>query len=829
MQNYEKLGVFYLGRELDPATGDKRDDLVLYNSKDLTTHAMIVGMTGSGKTGLALAMIEEAAIDGIPSLLIDPKGDLGNLLLQFPNLAAGDFAPWIDAEEAQRKGISPDELAARTASTWKKGLASWDQDGDRIRRLLDAADLAIYTPGNAAGRPLRILRSFAAPPPELVQDASALRDHVMFAVSGLLGLIGISGDPLQCREHILISSILDHTWRSGQDLELEDLIRSVQKPPFEQVGVFDLETFYPARDRLKLAMSLNHLLASPGFSAWREGEPLDIDRLLYTPSGKPRCSVLSIAHLGDAERMFFVTALLNETIAWMRRQSGTTSLRAMLYMDEIFGFFPPTANPPSKEPMLTLLKQARAFGLGIVLSTQNPVDLDYKGLGNCGTWFLGRLQTERDKQRVLDGLEGVAAGADATFDRGQTERLLAQLGSRVFLMRNVHDNQPTLFETRWVMSYMRGPLTLPQIRQLCPPAPAEASPAAPAAPAAAPQAEPPAAAAQAPQWTPGTTPPPAAAIPVPEAPAAPAVAPAVTPTASRPALPADLPEFFLTRTSAYQSLPLQPKAVGSARLHFVNARSKTDTWITRSFLAPIIATGEVLWEEAELTDDLRDRLQSAPPAGATFGSLPPAAIHPRTLANWRKLFAAYLYQDQSLKLLHCPATKLVSNPDETEGEFRSRAAFAQREQRDERVEKVKASYALKIQRLEDQLRRANERVERTKAQATQHRVNTALSFGATILGALVGKRGSVGTVSRATTAMRGASRIGKAQGDVARADESAEVLQERLNNLNREFEDELDKLRVAIDSADLELEEIMIRPRKTDITITTRGLCWSSP
>ena len=375
MQDFEKLGVFYLGKEYDTGADAASDSLILYDAKDLTTHAMIVGMTGSGKTVLALALLEEAAIDGIPSILIDPKGDLGNLLLQFPDLAPSNFRPWIDESEAARKGMTPDEFAAKTARDWKSGLAAWGQDGERIRRLKNSVNMAVYTPGNAAGRPLQILRTLAAPSPAVAQDSAALRDRIISAVSGLLGLLGIAADPLQSPEHILLSNILDHAWRNARDIDLPQLIAEVQKPPFNKIGVFDLDSFYPAKDRMRLAMTLNNLLASPGFSAWLEGEPLDIQRLLYTPEGKPRVSVLYIAHLSDAERMFFVTILLNEMLAWMRAQSGTGSLRALLYMDEIFGYFP--LGQSRAAPMLTLLKQARAFGLRVALSTQNRLT-DYK-------------------------------------------------------------------------------------------------------------------------------------------------------------------------------------------------------------------------------------------------------------------------------------------------------------------------------------------------------------------------------------------------------------------------------------------------------------------
>ncbi len=393
MHDFEKLGLFYLGKTYDVKDRKVTSELVLYESKHLTTHAVCVGMTGSGKTGLGIGLLEEAAIDGIPVIAIDPKGDLSNLLLGFPELRPEDFLPWVDADEAGRRGQTVEQFAAKTADQWKEGLAAWGEDGARIARMRDAVDLAIYTPGSSAGLSLTVLRSFDAPPPALVSQTELYRERIASAVSGLLALLGITADPISSREHILLSNILDQAWRTGQDLDMASLIHAVQSPALQKVGVMDIETFFPAKDRFALAMKINNLLASPGFAGWLEGDALDVGSLLYTPDGKPKLSVVSIAHLSDNERMFFITILLNEVLAWVRTQPGTSSLRAVLYMDEIFGYFPPTANPPSKMPMLTLLKQARAFGLGVVLATQNPVDLDYKGLSNAGTWFLGRLQT----------------------------------------------------------------------------------------------------------------------------------------------------------------------------------------------------------------------------------------------------------------------------------------------------------------------------------------------------------------------------------------------------------------------------------------------------
>ncbi|HSG70368.1 MAG TPA: DUF87 domain-containing protein, partial [Planctomycetaceae bacterium] len=469
LPNYEKLGAFYLGKKYDLDADKVSDDLILYDSKDLTTHAVCVGMTGSGKTGLCLTLLEEAAIDSIPVIAIDPKGDLGNIFLTFPELKPKDFRPWVDESEAARAGLSADEFAEKTAQLWKDGLAAWGQAPARIKRFRDAVDMALYTPGSSSGLPLTVLKSFNAPPQKILEDTDAFRERVSSAASGILALIGIEADPVRSREHILIANILQTAWQTGRDLDIASLIREIQNPPFNAVGILDLETFYPPKDRTDLAMTLNNLLASPSFASWLEGEPLDIKRLLYTQEGKPRLSVISIAHLSDPERMFFVTILLNEVLSWIRTQPGTSSLRAILYMDEVFGYFPPTKNPPSKTPMLTLLKQARAYGLGVVLATQNPVDLDYKGLSNTGTWFLGRLQTERDKARVLEGLEGASAEAGKSFNRQEMEATLAGLGQRVFLMNNVHENEHVTFQTRWALSYLRGPLTRQQIKTLMDP------------------------------------------------------------------------------------------------------------------------------------------------------------------------------------------------------------------------------------------------------------------------------------------------------------------------------------------------------------------------
>jgi phage host-nuclease inhibitor protein Gam len=797
VQNYEKLGAFYLGKLYDLAAGKVRDELLLYDAKDLTTHAVCVGMTGSGKTGLCLTLLEEAAIDGIGVIAIDPKGDVGNLCLAFPDLAPGDFEPWIDEGEAQRKGRTVAEHAAKTAALWRDGLGQWAQDGARVARFRNAADVAIYTPGSNAGLQVTVLRSFAAPPAEMLEDADALRERVLSAVSGLLALLGIDADPIRSREHILLSNLLERAWRDGRDLGIADLIREIQKPPFQRVGVLDLESFYPEKDRFGLAMTLNNLLASPGFAPWLEGEPLDVARLLWTPEGRPRISIMSIAHLPEAQRMFFVTILLNEVIAWMRSQPGTSSLRALLYMDEVFGFFPPTANPPAKTPMLTLLKQARAYGLGCVLATQNPVDLDYKGLSNAGTWFLGRLQTERDKLRVLEGLEGASAAAGSQFDRGRMEATLAGLGSRVFLMNNVHEDQPALFQTRWALSYLRGPLTRAQIGTLM--KDRKASTTAPA-----------------PRQAAAAAPPPAPAE-------------VETAAAQRPMLPPEIAQVTAAVRGALRAgdrLVYRGELLGTADLHYVSKRDGLDAWREVTLRAPLTDEGDV-WERAEPVPDGGLEFAGEPDPRGSFADLPASATRKTSARKWESELKNHLYRTQELAVWWCKALDATSKPGESEGDFRVRLAHAAREARDKAVAELRNDYAPKLKRLDERIRSAGQKVEREKSQYRAQKTQTVISFGATLLGALFGRKAaSAGNVGRATTTLRGASRAAREHGDVQRAEEDVAALQREVEDLEKEFEQRAAEVQAshAIDA--IEVESSAVAPRKSDISIERIALLW---
>jgi len=791
--DFEKLGVFYLGRLYDLKTKKGREALFLYDSKDLVTHAVCVGMTGSGKTGLCISLLEEAAIDGIPAIVIDPKGDLGNLMLTFPDLKGEDFVPWINLDEAQQKGISPEEYARQQAALWQKGLADWGQDQGRIRRFREAVDIAIYTPGSAAGLPVSVLSSFAKP--QAIEDPDVLQEYITNTTTSLLSLLGIQADPIRSKEHILIANILSTGWAKGQGLDMPELIHLIQNPPLTKVGVFDLESFYPSKERYELAMNLNNLLASPGFQTWMEGDPFDIRRFLYTPEGKPRIAIFSIAHLNDHERMFFVSFLLNQILGWMRILPGTTSLRAMVYMDEIFGYFPPVANPPSKQPLLTLLKQARAFGIGLVLATQNPVDLDYKGLSNAGTWFIGRLQTERDKERVLEGLEGAAAGTGKSFGRADMDKIISGLGKRVFLVNNVHEDRPEVFETRWALSYLAGPLTRNQIKLLMDPARQTVAPLAPE----------PSPAVQEERREEGKF------------------------QVRQPALPPEIPQYFLPvrgRQPGGGSLIYLPAVFGEAEVRFSDAKKGFESMRIVPVLTPVEdAAIPVNWDEGEEAGLAGRDLESAPFANSEFGELPAVAAKPKSYEEWRKDFAAWLYRAQSLEAFHSPGLRVFSQPNESEGEFRIRLQQASREQRDLMIEGLRKKYSPKITGLQERIRRAEQALARESEQVKHQGVQTVISIGATLLGAFLGRK-TVGTstLGRATTAARGAGRVLKERQDVRRAQENVEALQQQLADLEAEFKAEAGS--AALPGAEA-IQTITVKPTKQNISVKVVVLAWA--
>jgi len=782
LPDFEKLGSFYLGKRQDTDAGSLTDELVLYDSKDLTTHAVIIGMTGSGKTGLGIGLLEEAALDHIPVIAIDPKGDMGNLLLTFPKLAAGDFRPWVNPRSAADQGQTVDEYAAAQAALWKKGLGEWGQTGERIAQLRSATDMAIYTPGSNSGLPISVLKSFAAPEPALMNDVDLYRERVQATATGILTLLGIDADPVASREHILVSRLLDHAWQDGRELDVAGLIAAIQNPPFTTIGVMSLDAFFPEKDRFALAMRLNNLLAAPGFEAWMQGAPLSAKNLLYTAEGKPRISVLSIAHLDDPSRMFFVSMLLNEIIAWMRAQPGTSSLRAILYMDEIFGFMPPVANPPTKSLFLTLLKQARAYGLGLVLATQNPVDLDYKGLSNTGTWFIGRLQTERDKARVMEGLEGASQGS---FDKQQMERTLAGLGKRRFLLHNVHEDEPVVFGTRWVMSYLAGPLTRDHIRTLM--ADARTLPATTAAGAAKPKRN---------------------------------------RSADAPALPPSIDQYFVP--AAADDVTYFPRLVAGADLVFSNARYQVES--ERSILYTVeIEDGPVAvdWDGAEPLSMAIDALGDSGVPGASFSELPGPAASAKQYASWQREFKRWVRQNETVTLYRNKRFRLTSAPGESEGDFRVRLQDLASEQRDQEIAKLRKRYASKATTLENRLMRAEQAIAREQEQVSKKTLDTAVSIGTAILGAVLGrKRLSTTSASRVGSAIKTAGSARKEAADVARAKQTADKVRTELEALNAELEKEVAALDTAFDAQAEELEEIVVRAKATDVHIPMVALAW---
>lgn len=790
-EQYEKLAAFYLGKSYDLGSSSVGEDLVMYDSKDLCTHAVLVGMTGSGKTGLGITLIEEAALDGIPALVVDPKGDMANLLLNFPELQPQDFRPWINVDDAERQGKTADEFAEDQATTWRKGLAAWGQGTERIRKLGESAEFTVYTPGSDAGIPISILSSFAAPPKSMLADRDMMRDRVSSTATSILSLLGIDADPVRSREHILLTNILDQAWRDGQSLDLGAIIRLVQTPPFTQVGVMDLDSFYPSKDRFELAMSINNLLASPGFSAWMRGEPLNIHSLLYGEGGKPRISIFSIAHLSDSERMFFVTLLLNQTISWMRSRSGTSSLRALLYIDEIFGYMPPVSEPPTKKPLLTLLKQARAFGIGLVLATQNPVDLDYKGLSNTGTWFIGRLQTERDKQRVLDGLEGASNEAGDAFDRNSISEILSNVGKRVFLMHNVHEDGPAIFHTRWALSYLSGPMTRDAIKKLMEGRSASST-ASPPQPSTAKLAS----------------------------------------ASSRPVLPPDITQVFLPiqRLTRDSTVVYRPCLLAVTKVHFVDTRKGLAADEERTLLIPFEDQRHSIdWDEAEELALFADDLVREPQdASAGFAGLASDATRSSNYSQWKKALEDHLYRTRRYLLFKSPTLQEISLPGESETDFRIRLSDKAHELRDDALQKLRKKYANRIRRLEERIEKAEIKVEKERQEAEGAKLQTAISFGATILSAVLGRKTfSAGNIGRATSAARGYGRQQKQASDVSRA--QAEVLryERELRDMEEEIQSEEDLIVEKYDPQLEELEELPLKPRKTDIDIRTFALGWA--
>jgi hypothetical protein len=832
----ERLGSFFLGAEYDLSAGTRLENPVHYDARDLTTHAVCVGMTGSGKTGLCIGLLEEAALDQIPTLLIDPKGDMTNLLLQFPDLLPENFQPWINADDARRKGKSVEEFSASTAELWKNGLADWGIGSERIRLLQESADFTIYTPGSDAGVPVSILGSLKAPDLDFEEYAETIRERISGTVSALLGLAGIKADPVRSRESILLAGIFEHFWKAKQDLDLTMLIMSVQKPPMRQIGVFDIDTFFPEKERFELAMAFNTILASPTFQSWLTGDPLDIGMMLYTPEGKPRHSIFYLAHLSDSERMFFVTLLLENVLTWVRSQAGTSSLRALLYFDEVFGFLPPVAEPSSKRPLLTLLKQARAFGLGCVLVTQNPVDLDYKGLTNTGTWFIGKLQAERDKERVLEGLKSAIAAAGGGSSSVDYDQLISQLGNRVFLMHNVHEDRPVVFQTRWAMSYLSGPLTRPQIqilmkerkkngvRAMASPKPIREQSFDISDSAAANQ-----------RSFGSSSPSSETAVPYGFNEKAPALDPAV----KQVYLPA-----MLTVDSALQELARQkgmlpqvlqkqlvyePAVIGAASVVFSDRKLEINEQeeILMAFQSFSNAVLKTDWGKAVRLSVSPDRLESSPEVavdgrGSFFAPVPEQANNPKELNAFGKELADWLYYNSRRRVASHKELALFQHSSEDERDFRIRLQQAARERRDAEVDLLEKKFQPRIEKLQDRIRLEEQDLARDEAEHQSRKTQELVGIGETVLGFFMGRKSS-----RSISSALGKRRMtASALSDVEESKDVIENLQQDIAECNSEMQSMVNEITGKWEQLDKGLGIEEIAPRRSDINVHFIALGW---
>jgi hypothetical protein len=824
----ETNGKYYLGRVFDPQQTKTTDQPLLYEPTDLTTHAVVVGMTGSGKTGLCIDLLEEAALNHIPALMIDPKGDMTNTLLHFPSLLPQDFQPWVNPDQARRAGKSLEQASAEAAQLWKQGLTDWGIDQARLQELTNSAQFAVFTPGSDAGIPINILASLKSPSIAWEANKETLRERISGTVTALLGLVGMQNiDPVRSREHILLANIFENAWSQGKDLDLGELILQTQRPPFPKLGVFEVNTFFPEKDRVELAMLLNNILAAPAFQVWIEGQPLDIPSLLYTPDGKPRHSVFYVAHLSDSERMFFVTLLYSAVETWMRSQTGTTGLRALVYFDEIYGYLPPVANPPSKQPMLRMLKQARAFGVGQVLVTQNPVDLDYKALSNAGTWMIGKLQTDQDKQRLLDGLESAMAGS---LDRSEYDRLISTLGKRVFLLHNVNAKAHAIFQTRWAMNYLTGPLTRFQIPDLNKLAGATLQPAV-----------------QAPLGSQLVTAGSPSAMPVqsqsfiPPAPSASTTGtPPVAFSSTRPTIPAGIAEYFLpnnlTFTQAFkaagkeypteafsQGLIYRPVILSQAsvRIYSLKYRLDMDMYKTALVTNPD-RRGIVRWDNY-LTDPIDpSRLDQAPDPRARFAALEAPLDDVRVMNALQKDFIEWVYHTTQVTVRGNETLKLYAGPETTEGEFRTQCSEAARQIRETELKKVSSSYDNKLRSLNDKLDREERELEQDKAELSSRNLETGVNVAETVFG-LLGK----GRKRAISTSISKARMASQAKSDVKESVDAIKNYKDQIATLEDEKETALQAVNEKWGEVANQIVEIPITLQKKDILVDYFGVAWT--
>lgn len=773
---YEKMGLFYLGKNSED------DTLTLYKSNHLTTHAMIIGMTGSGKTGLGIGLIEEAGIDNIPSIIIDPKGDMGNLCLAFPKLDAKEFEPWMDSSDAANKGKTVSELASDTADMYRTGLSSFEQDASRVEKFAKI-EKTIYTPGSSAGVGVNILGSFEAPSKEILEDSDTFSSLINSTVSSLLALVSIDADPINSKEHLLLSNIFYYYYSREISLTLEDIIGHVASPPFEKIGMLSLTTFYNQNDRMKLAMALNGVISSVTFSSWIQGEPLNIQDMLYDEEGKAKIAIFSIAHLNDNERMFFVTILLNAYINWMRKQRGSSSLKSILYMDEIFGFFPPTKNPPSKEPMLLLLKQARAFGTGVILSTQNPIDLDYKGLSNIGTWFVGKLQTKQDIEKVIDPLL-----AKSKLSKEEIAKKLTTLKGRHFFMKNVHAEETVEFTTRWVLSYLKGPMTKDDIRVLMHEKKANMQESEPKK-----------------------------NIKINDENNA--------LDYKKPIISEAVKEYFLD-TNINAQTPFYPYMYASAKVRFYNQKRAIDIEENLEFKLELDVTKNIIeWENSR--EETCKGFSTKAVTNASYSELPSIVTQAKSLKEFEKNLSDYLYASKKLELFTCSALKLESNLKQSKRDFIVEVEDTLKELRDEKTEALKEKFQLKFNRLEDKLKQLEFKLQKEENDVSSKTTDTIIDIGLAVIGAFFGNKTiSAGTMRSGASAFKKGKGVFKERDDVQNVESLLQDTQDDMQELHVELKEEIERIENELNIKNYEILPVFITPRRSDIIIKDIALLW---
>jgi hypothetical protein len=784
-----KKGQLYIGRQ------SETDEPVLLKASALTTHGVIFGMTGSGKTGLGVNMLEEALLSGIPTLILDPKGDMGNIMLNYPDNTPDDLAPWMDAAKARRKGKTVADLAIKEATERQADLAGHGLTPERIRRLRDNTEFKIYTPGSSIGVGMNVLGSLQAPDLDWADSAEIIRDEIEGLVSSILVLAGINSDPVSGPEHILISMIIETWWRQGKDLDLATLVGQIPKPPFRKLGVFDLEMFFNEKQRMKLALQLNTLLASPSMASWLEGEPLDIESLIGQ-SDKTRCSIIYMAHLSETERQFVVTLLLSKVVTWMRSRPGTGELGALVYLDECFGYVPPSGEPPSKKPILTILKQARAFGVGLVLVTQNPVDIDYKAMSNAGTWIVGRLQTDNDKRRILDGIPNSELDLDTT---------ISNLQKRQFLMHLAKKGTQTILNRRHSMCYRFGPFTRAQVAALMETYKSET--------AKAPVAE---------ESAPAAT----------SAPSAPSVKTETidAPSAIAPTVAEGIEAVYLDPATPWAAdlgadptgTCLAPAAAVTVQLLYDETRA--DVSHNETYEAVIFPLDGLIDVEDVLSVDHDERdFISEPPAGASY-ELGNNKLQNKTF--WSSLGAdikSWLAANRSIEISKCPALKLYSRVGESQEDFQARCQQAADQAADLKVSKLRVQYAKRIDRLQDLISSADARVRELEVDASARTQSEVMSGIGDLLGSFLKGKFSSTTLSKAAS-RRTASRTAKAR--LATAEQKLNTRQQDLVELEQELEDALINIQDEHDAMAAELETLEIGLEKTDIRVAEAKLVW---